>query len=477
MQGKVGRGTRLAYGLGAAAYGIKNGGFDYFLLLFYSQVVGLDARLVGLAITIALLVDAISDPLVGYWSDNVRTRWGRRHPFIYAAALPVTATYFLLWDPPRGWSQQGLFLYLTVLAVLIRVCITLYETPSTALAPELAQDYDERSRLLGGRYFFGWVGGSLLTIANFGLIFPAFATPAIPNGQFNPDAYRLYGIIASLAILASILISGLGTHATIPKLAAPPAQTGVRPSQILTDIISTLFQRDFTALFTAAIFGAIATGISASLSYYVSSYFWGFTPQQISLVTLTVFPSAALGAWAAPLATRTIGKQRGAIVIGLLAGLILPLPILLRLCGLMPANGTPALFWLVLVVTMLDVGLIICFQILTAAMLADLVEQAEVRTGKRAEGLFFAANTFIRKAVQGLGLMAASFVLTLAQFPKGARPGEVPAEAIWRLGAYYVPAIAVIWGLMILAVSRYRLSRADHEANLATLAARRQNKG
>ena len=112
-------GTKLAYGFGSVAYGVKNGGFDYFLLLFYSQVVGLDARLVGLAITTALVVDAISDPIVGYWSDNFRSRWGRRHPFMYASAIPVSLSYYLLWSPPLDWSQASLFWYLLVLAVSI----------------------------------------------------------------------------------------------------------------------------------------------------------------------------------------------------------------------------------------------------------------------------------------------------------------------------------------------------------------------
>ena len=88
---------KCAFGIGSAAYGVKNNGFDYFLLLFYSQVIGLDPRLVGIAITTALVFDAISDPILGYWSDNLRSRWGRRHPFMYAAVIPVTASYFFLW--------------------------------------------------------------------------------------------------------------------------------------------------------------------------------------------------------------------------------------------------------------------------------------------------------------------------------------------------------------------------------------------
>ena len=92
--------TKVSYGFGAVAFGVKDNGFSYFLLIFYSQVIGLDARLVGLALTISLLVDAVFDPILGYWSDNLRSKWGRRHPFMYAAAIPIAATYFLLWSPP-----------------------------------------------------------------------------------------------------------------------------------------------------------------------------------------------------------------------------------------------------------------------------------------------------------------------------------------------------------------------------------------
>jgi Na+/melibiose symporter-like transporter len=469
---KPGLGTRIAYGFGAGAYGVKDGGFSYFLLLFYSQVIGVDARLVGLAITIALVIDAVADPIIGYWSDNLRSRWGRRHPFLYAAALPTAATYFLIWDPPAGWSQTALFWYLLGLATLIRISISFYEIPSTALGPELARSYDERSALFGWRLFFAWVIGSIMTVANFTLIFPAFATAAIPNGQFNRDSYQLYGLIASALIFVAIMVSALGTHSHIKHLRAAPAQRALGLQAIFSEIFETIANRDFSALFMAALFGAIATGISASLSFYFSAYFWGFSSEQIGLITMSVFLSAAIGGAMSPVVSRTLGKQRGAVVIGLLAGLVLPLPIVLRLFGLLPPNGDPAIFWIVFFVTMIDVGLIICFQALTASMLADLVEQAEVRTGRRNEGIFFAANTFIRKAVQGLGVMAASFVLTLAQFPKGANPSQVPEASLWQLGATYVPAIWLVWALMIFAVSRYRLSRAGHEANLATLAER-----
>ena len=465
--------TKISYGFGAIAYGVKDNGFGFFLLIFYSQVLGVDARLIGLAITIALLLDALSDPVVGYWSDNFRSKWGRRHPFMYASALPVAASFFLLWNPPEGWSDIALFWYVLVISVLIRTCITFYETPSSALAPELSDNYDQRSGLLSLRFFFGWTGGNLMAVIMFVVLFPAFATPTIPNGQFNKDAYSTYGMIASVMIFVAIMVSALGTHRRIVHLKTPPPLRTLSIGLIFKEIFETLANRSFIALFLAAIFGSIASGLSASMTFYFTSFFWGFTPQQTGFLTISVFFSAIIGAVMAPIVTKSIGKKQGAMIIGLVAFLGAPLPIVLRLLGIMPENGDPTLFWIVMLANMVDTGLIICFQILSASMLADLVEDAEIKTGRRSEGIFFAASTFIRKSVQGLGVITAGFVLAAAQFPAGVKPDQIPEEALTRLGLFYVPTILFLWLTMLAVMSTYRLKREDHENNLRELASRR----
>lgn len=466
-------GVKTAYGFGSVAPGVTETGFNYFLLIFYSQVIGLDARLVGLAVTLSLLIDAVIDPIVGYWSDNFRSRWGRRHPFIYASAIPIAVSWFFLWSPPEAASQNAMFWYLLIIATLIRTFVTFFETPSAALAPELASGYDERSSILGFRYFFGWSGGNVTTVVIFLLIFPAFSTAAIPNGQFNPDAYILYGVLASLLILVAILVCAIGTHSRIPHLSAAPLRQPFSLRRIFGEIWHTLADRSFFALFAASILGAIATGLSASLAFYFTSFFWGFGPTEIGIITFGVFLSALLGAWIAPRISKRMGKKRGAIMVGLVAFIGSPLPIILRLLGLLPENGDPLLFWFVAITNTLDVALIICFQILTAAMIADLVEKSELRTGRRSEGVFFAAVSFVRKTVLGLGLIAASMVLTLADFPAKAVAGEVSDEALWRLGAFYVPTILALWMTMIAVIATYRLDRAGHEENLRKLAERR----
>ncbi|MEP3227162.1 MAG: MFS transporter [Parasphingorhabdus sp.] len=471
MDAKPSLWTKLAYGFGSVAYGIKDGGFQYFLLIFYAQVIGLNAQLVGLAILIALVADAISDPIVGYWSDNFRSRWGRRHPFMYAAAIPVAVSYYFLWNPPESWSNAQLFWYVLLLSILIRTFITIYETPSTALAPEMTQDYDERSSVIGFRWFFGWLGGNTMAIAMFILIFPAFVTAAISNGQFNRDAYATYGFIASLIIFGAIMVSALGTHHLIPKLRQPPAKRKITSGLMFREIFETLSSRSFAALFFASLLGFIASGLAGSLNFYFATYFWGFSPEQIGLISLCVTISTFIGLFLAPYITRTIGKKRGAIVIGLIAFTGAPTPILLRLLDILPGNESQFVFWFVLVATTIDVGLIICYQILSASMIADLVEQAELKTGRRSEGIFFAATTFIRKCGIGIGIILASFVLGVVGLESGAGQGEVSQGAIVGLGTVYVPLILALWLTMISVISRYKLDRAGHEENLRQLRA------
>jgi Na+/melibiose symporter-like transporter len=469
----LGVGIKAAYGFGSVAYGVKNGGFDYFLLLFYSQVVGLDARLVGIAITTALIFDAVSDPIVGYWSDNLRSRWGRRHPFMYAAALPVAFSYFLVWNPPADASQTTLFLYLLALAVVIRTFITAYETPCSALAPELTFDYDERSSLLSYRSYFGWTGGNAMTVLMFFFLFPAMATEAIPDGRFNRDSYALMGIIGSVLMLASIMVCAIGTHGRIPHLMAPPPERKMTLATIFREMLETLSNRSFIALFIASVFSAVASGLAAGLAFYFQTYFWGFTSVEQGVINMSTFIAAAIGFVLAPLATRYLGKKRGVMIVGLIAFLGAPLPVVLRLFDLLPENGTDFIFWFIFITQTIDVGLIVCYGILFASMISDLVEQSELHTGRRSEGLFFSAVTFIRKCTQGFGLMAASLVLWLAQFPTGATAADVSDEALWRLGAWYVPVILCLWLTMMAVISTYRLDRAEHEDNLRRLAVTR----
>ena len=271
---KVGTRTRLFYGLGSAPYGIKDNGFSFFLLVFYAQVLGLSHTLTSMAIAVAIVIDAISDPIVGYLSDNWRSRWGRRHPFMYAAIIPICISYGFLWNPPE-WvlsEQMTLFTYLVVMAVSIRMFLTFFEVPNTALISELSDDYDERTRMMSLRYMFGWIGGIGMAI----LAYTVFLRESGEGGGiFQQEGFGRYGIAAAKLMFVGMLVSSLGTHSSIKDLHIPPKRDTMTLGTVVRELFETMRNRSFQALFIASIFSGTAAGLQASLSIFYSTFLWG----------------------------------------------------------------------------------------------------------------------------------------------------------------------------------------------------------
>jgi Na+/melibiose symporter-like transporter len=461
---KVDLSTKLYYGFGAVANGAKSNGFNYLLLFYYSQVIGLRADLVSLGILIALVFDAISDPLVGYISDNTHSKLGRRHPYMYAAGVPVALAYYFLWSPP-AWDETGLFLYFVCMAVLIRTLITFYEIPATALVAELTDDYDQRTEMMSFRYFFGWWGGLTMAVMNY-LVF----LPEEKGGLEYVQGWSNYGLTASIVIFISIYVSAIGTHKHIPHLRKPPSSAPFSFTKTKKEIKETLSNRSFLALFVSALLQAVAAGVSTSLSIYFSRHFWELTTTQIGYMNLPYFFSAFIALMLAPRVSRWLGKKKGGMTVLGLAFAMAPMPYILRVLGLFPENGTDTLFWTLVVFNTIEVTLIIMSSSLIAAMIADVVEDSEVKTGRRSEGIFFAANSFAQKAVNGLGVVVAGQILAIIQFPTKAKPGQVPEETLFDLAYIYVPTLLFFYLFALAVLSVYKINREDHSENLRKLA-------
>lgn len=472
--------TKVAHGIGLGAIGVKDNGFVYFLFFFYTVVLKVDAFLVGTALFIALIFDAISDPIIGYVSDNWRSKWGRRHPFMYASALPVALCYFLIWQPPAG-SDFVKFLYLTGMAILIRTLISFFQTPSSALNAELTQDYDERSSLAAYRLYFAWTLGNLMTVFAFGVLF-ASNDPCI-DGRIVESNYTTYGIIGSVLIFVFILSSSLGTHSRIPHMPPPPPKRKMTLVSIFKEVFETLSEKSFAAVFGAYLFGAVASGVSATLVFQMLTFFWDFSTEQIAVYTSCVFISALIGFLIAPRFAKLFGKKKAILIIGFIAFSIAPLPYLLRMIGWFPANDNPILYPLLLTILTFDLGFIIALQALLTSMVADLVEQSQVKTGRRSEGLFFAAVTFIRKSTLGLGAFVASIIVSLSGFGAALKAGaeelgpdqcdlvpKISEDVLWNLGALYVPTLWILYTLLLLSLTFYKIDKSSHEENLRKLA-------
>lgn len=460
--------TRIFYGFGSVAFGVKDNGFSYFLAFFYAQVVGLPAQTVGFAIMLALVIDAFIDPIVGQLSDNTRSKWGRRHPWMYAAAIPVAISYSLIWNPPTAWSQPAQVAYLVAVAVLIRSFISCYEIPSAALAAELTTEYDERTRLLSYRYLFGWGGG----LAMYGLALFVFLkpTPEFPVGQLNPAGYASYGVFAGGLMLFAILVTSIGTHRQIPNLREPPQQR-VTLGRLAAEMFGAMANRNFLMILASAFFLYAGIGLGFAINLYFNTYFWEFNAGEIALFSFSSLTAAILAFILAPRLARRFEKRAVAMLL-LPTGLAFSIgPIALRLLGAFPANDSPIIFTTIFLTNILAVGLGIIANILFSSMIADVVEDSELKTGRRQEGVFFAAIAFAAKSTTGFGILASGLIIGGIGFPSGIKPGQIDPDIIRSLGLIYVPAQIVLYGTATLLLLGYGISRSSHADTLRKLAA------
>ena len=464
---------KLFYGLGSIAFGVKDNGFAVLLLLFYNQALGVSASAVGFAIMIALIIDAVCDPLIGQWSDSVRSRLGRRHPFMYAAAIPVAVSYYFLWNPPGGMSTGEIFWYLLGISVVIRIFISLYEIPSSALVVDMSRDYDERTSFLSYRYFFGWLGGLTMGIAAFSLFLRP--SPSDPSGQLNLEGYSNYGLMASIIMLAAIVISSLGTQRHVASFAPPPPKRPFVFSRSFWEVWGTLINKPFLLLFFSTLFSYAAAGIGGAALTYFRIYFWELTGDQISFLMVGNFASIGVALVFAPRFSAWLGKKRAAITIGLTYAFAASAMYYARVLDILPPNGSSLLYGMLFVSSFINTVLAMSGGIVGSSLLADVVEHSEVRTGRHAAGLLFSANAFILKAISGIGVFGAGLILTFVSFPDGAKQGEVSADVLIRLGITEPTVVLLMSLIATLLIVAFPITRQVHEDNLRKLSRQSEN--
>ena len=208
--------SKLGFGVGQLAEGITLGVFNTFVLFYFNQILGVSGTLTGIALGIALFFDAITDPLAGSFSDRLNTRWGRRHPLMAVAAVPMGLCVIALFNPPAGQSEYFYFGWLVTFAVLARGFLTLYHIPHLALGAEMAQDYLDRTRVYSYSQLFGTIGTYGFGFVMLTLFFPS--TEAGTHGMLNQAGYLPLSIVAALGITLSIGLCVWGTASEIPYL-------------------------------------------------------------------------------------------------------------------------------------------------------------------------------------------------------------------------------------------------------------------
>ena len=445
-----------------SAGGIQANAFNLFLLFYYERVAGLDPMLVGFALLLALCVDAVTDPVVGVWSDSWKSRLGRRHPFMYASAIPLAVCYMAVFMPPGGMSQAALFLWLLVFAIGTRFSMTLFVIPHQTLVAELTSDCDERTTLQSLRIVFAWIFG----LVNAALAYVVF----LAAGLDQAAGYTPFAIFGATVMLVATLVSARGTQRA--ALEVQPEADAVKTiplRQVFGQMLVALESPAYRATVIAGIFLFVGFGVAENLGNYIYTYFWGFTPRQIfGFILVIIVASLGVLLTARKLSVR-FGKRKVGMVCGLVYATAFPALILLKFAGVLPPPGSTTLLLMIGVAVYVGYSAIIMGMTMIGAMIADITDEHELRTGSRQEGLLYSANMLLDKAASGVGVFGASIVVKIANIPAGASRDTVSSQVAQNLGLLSM-AIAVVFGLgMAWSFSRYRLSRERHVQIIAEL--------
>lgn len=465
------RATRTAFAFGAIADGVKSTAFSTYLLLYFNQVLGVKASVVSTAIALTLLVDALIDPLIGRVSDLTRSRLGRRHPFIYSAAIPAALFFALTWFPPRGLGDFAMGVWIFAFAALARVFMSMYQVPANALGSELTQDYAERSRLYGLRYWFAYAG--TFAFAALALKFFFVATPEYPKGQLNPAGYTPFGLTAAALILVSILVCGWGTRSRIPFIRQADDRTEAGGVMTHFKEMGVAFRnRAFLTVFGFAILKWTAIGLYGATSLYFGTYVYKLSSGQLALLTLDGFLAVCIALPLAPVVTRWWGKRNTSLWMALAGVTLGTSPLWLVYLDLFFPPGHPLLMPTLLVIGAVYGAMVALSLMMTAAMLADVVEDDAVKSGRHNAGIYFAASSFATQCATGLGILAAGIVLETSRFPAGIDPAKVTEAMTDSLIAHYVPMVMGLWIVGCAIIWFYPITEAKHLANVARLRAR-----
>ncbi|MDH5216104.1 MAG: MFS transporter [Gammaproteobacteria bacterium] len=457
--------AKIAFGMGGSAENAVLIAFNTFNFLFYNGVLGLSGTLCGLAISIALVINAVADPIVGMISDRFHSRLGRRHPFIYLSAIPFGLFFFLIYSPPEGIHGYALFAWFVIFSTLLNISKAFYQIPHLALGAELSKGYHQRSAITSYKMLLSVLGAAITYFFAWTYFNNEGGVDSAETGSF-----QLIGLTVGIFATAAMLSTAHFTRQYIPRLGAAPPRTRLSLKTIYILVRNCLRNRNLVYLVAGMALFNLTMGIRDSIHSYMNLYYWVLDEGQIRFFGAAVIPGALLAFIIAPLSHRRFAKHSVAMFSIFFAILAAALPVLLRMTDLMPENENPALFSIILIAILTWYTCYFVYIISMMSALADVADENEIHTDLRQEGMIFSIRTFFGKLSTGLGSLVAGVYIDLIGFPAGQRSSEIEPEVVYKLGILD-GAIAIIPALLTLYfLSRYDINHERHREINSVLA-------
>ncbi|MBI1265598.1 MAG: MFS transporter [Alphaproteobacteria bacterium] len=458
---------RLAYGSGAFANNLLAGAITGMIVLL-NENLGVSLVMLGLITGLPRLFDAITDPIVGYISDNFKSRWGRRRPFIFVGAILVGLCFFLLWQFPDGRDPGFYVWWYTIGSMIFFLAYTIYATPWVALGYELTPDYDQRTLLMGTQNFIGQLAFFL----------PPYMLVIAKQAEWFSDPIEGARLVAGgVAVIVMIcgVIPAIFLRERLASIAGHEAGPAGHRRTVVAELKGFFLSMRQALSFvpflkicfvTFLVFNGFI--LIASYGYFVLSYyvFAGDTEAGAELgalvATVGSFANFFIVAFVTWLASR-IGQKRTFMIAISLAILGY---------GLKAFAYSPEHPWLILLpAPLMAFGLGSLFTLMPS-MMADVVDQDELRTGQRREGMFASIYWWVVKLGQTAAAMVGAWLLASTGLQTELGGDQADATMI-LLRVYDIGLPILLYALAIGVVLTLNVSREKSEAVRAKLEARR----
>jgi GPH family glycoside/pentoside/hexuronide:cation symporter len=434
--GRVPIPAKLAWSSGVIAHTFMANILSYLAFPIYNIALGVPAQWLGWAMGLSRLMDSFTDPFMGHISDNTRTRWGRRRPYILLGGLLCALTFALLWVPPVAWfGKVGIFVWFFVVLIFFYLAHTIFVVPWAALGLEMTTDYDERTRLMAWRTFVECVGGLVMGSAWW---------LAIRFGKWwgGDEVVGVRGV----GLLFGLLIAGSAIYSAVVCRERVQAQ-GQEKLAFVAAVKATFRNPTFLRLGLAMFLIFIGLFTCNVFSTYISLYYI-FDGQKEPQAALNLYANGIFqfGGLALTPAVAWIGTRLGKKPT-LLAGLCL------TMVGYASSwfLYTPAHPYLQLVSFLLMAPGLSCVWVLTSSMLADICDVDELATGLRREGMYGATFSWLIKAGIAGTMVIAGYVLQWSGY--NADLVQQPSEVILRMRILYVavPTVFLLGAIWVMA--------------------------